>query len=134
MANENMIQFLRGNVANLPQTAVEGALYFTKDEGVYLGLADGSYHRYGDFIIVADVKALPITGAHATCMYYCAAENILARYDAANSVWVQINKQPTADEMKGLLGLGSAAYTEASAYDAAGAAAGALADAKDYVA
>ena len=47
---ENMIKFLRGNVASLPQTATEGALYFTKDEGLYLGLADGSYHRYGDFI------------------------------------------------------------------------------------
>ena len=35
MANENMIKFLRGNVANLPQTATSGALYFTKDEGIY---------------------------------------------------------------------------------------------------
>ena len=121
MANENMIKFLRGNVANLPQTATEGALYFTKDEGIYLGMADGSYHRYGDFITVADVNALPVTGAHATCMYYCTAENILARYDSVKG-WIQINKQPTAEELKTLLGLGSAAYTDASAYDEAGAA------------
>ena len=106
---ENMIKFLRGNVANLPQTATEGALYFTKDEGVYLGLADGSYHRYGDFITVADVKSLPATGAHAKCMYYCTEENILARYDSEKG-WIQINKQPTADEMKVLLGLGDMAY------------------------
>ena len=118
---ENMIKFLRGNVANLPQTATEGALYFTKDEGIYLGMADGSYHRYGDFITVADIKALPTTGAHATCMYYCTAENILCRYDSVKG-WIQINKQPTAEEMKTLLGLGSAAYTDATAYDAAGAA------------
>lgn len=109
MANENMIKFLRGNVANLPQTATEGALYFTKDEGIYLGMADGSYHRYGDFITVADVNALPSTGAHATCMYYCTKENILARYDSEKG-WIQINKQPTAEEMKTLLGLGSLAY------------------------
>ena len=109
MANENMIQFLRGNVANLPQTATAGALYFTKDEGVYLGLEDGSYHRYGDFITVADVNSLPATGAHATCMYYCTKENILARYDSEKG-WIQINKQPTAEEMKTLLGLGSMAY------------------------
>lgn len=109
MANENMIKFLRGNVANLPQTATAGALYFTKDEGVYLGLEDGSYHRYGDFITVADVNSLPATGAHATCMYYCTAENILARYDSAKG-WIQINKQPTAEELKTLLGLGSLAY------------------------
>lgn len=109
MANENMIKFLRGNVANLPQTATAGALYFTKDEGIYLGMEDGSYHRYGDFITVADVNSLPATGAHATCMYYCTKENILARYDSEKG-WIQINKQPTAEEMKTLLGLGSMAY------------------------
>ena len=104
-----MIKFLRGNVANLPQTATAGALYFTKDEGIYLGMEDGSYHRYGDFITVADVKSLPATGAHATCMYYCTSENILARYDSVKG-WIQINKQPTAEEMKTLLGLASLAY------------------------
>lgn len=109
MANENMIKFLRGNVANLPQNATAGALYFTKDEGIYMGMEDGSYHRYGDFITVANVEALPASGAHETCMYYCTAENILARYDAEKG-WIQINKQPTADEMKVLLGLGSIAY------------------------
>lgn len=105
----NMIKFLRGNVANLPQTATPGALYFTKDEGVYLGLENGSYHRYGDFITVASVNALPTAGAHETCMYYCVSENILARYDSEKG-WIQINKQPTAEEMKTLLGLGSLAY------------------------
>jgi len=109
MANENMIKFLRGNVANLPQTATAGALYFTKDEGIYIGMEDGSYHRYGDFITVANVEALPASGAHETCMYYCTAENILARYDAEKG-WIQINKQPTAEELKTLLGLGSMAY------------------------
>ena len=116
MANENMIKFLRGNVADLPQTATAGALYFTKDEGVYLGLENGSYHRYGDFITVADVNSLPSTGAHATCMYYCTSENILARYDSVKG-WIQINKQPTAEEMKTLLGLGSLAYLSEVAED-----------------
>lgn len=106
---ENMIKFLKGNVANLPQTATSGALYFTKDEGIYLGMEDGSYHRYGDFITVADVDSLPASGAHETCMYYCTSENILARYDATKG-WIQINKQPTADEMKTLLGLAGLAY------------------------
>lgn len=109
MANENMIKFLRGNVANLPQTATAGSLYFTKDEGIYLGMEDGSYHRYGDFITVADVNALPTSGAHATCMYYCTKENILARFDSEKG-WIQINKQPTAEEMKTLLGLSDLAY------------------------
>lgn len=97
---ENMIKFLRGNVASLPQTATEGALYFTKDEGVYLGLADGSYHRYGDFIQVNAVADLPVAGAHVNCMYYCVAENILAKWDGAQ--WVQINKQKTLAELGGV--------------------------------
>ena len=106
---ENMIKFLRGNVADLPSTATAGALYFTKDEGIYLGMENGSYHRYGDFITVDNVDALPATGAHETCMYYCVAENILAKYDSVKG-WQQINKQPTADELKVALGLGSLAY------------------------
>ena len=97
---ENMIKFLRGNVASLPQTATEGALYFTKDEGVYLGLADGSYHRYGDFIQVDAVADLPAAGAHVNCMYYCVAENVLAKWSGTE--WIQINKQKTLAELGGV--------------------------------
>lgn len=97
---ENMIKFLRGNVASLPQVATAGAVYFTKDEGLYLGLADGTYHRYGDFIEVTDVASLPKTGAHVKAMYYCTAENILAKWDGAK--WVQINKQQTLAELGGV--------------------------------
>lgn len=97
---ENMIKFLRGNVASLPQTATAGAVYFTKDEGLYLGLADGSYHRYGDFIEVANVDSLPAEGAHIKAMYYCAAENILAKWNGTK--WVQINKQQTLAELGGV--------------------------------
>lgn len=97
---ENMIKFLRGNVASLPQIATAGAVYFTKDEGLYLGLADGTYHRYGDFIEVADVASLPKTGAHVKAMYYCTAENILAKWNGTQ--WVQINKQQTLEELGGV--------------------------------
>lgn len=97
---ENMIKFLRGNVASLPQTATAGAVYFTKDEGLYLGLEDGTYHRYGDFITVTDVASLPEAGAHETCMYYCVAENILAKWNGTS--WVQINKQKTLAELGGV--------------------------------
>ena len=100
MATENMIKFLRGNVASLPQTATAGAVYFTKDEGLYLGLADGTYHRYGDFIEVANVDALPAEGAHVKAMYYCTAENILAKWNGIK--WVQINKQQTLAELGGV--------------------------------
>ena len=97
---ENMIKFLRGNVASLPQTATAGAVYFTKDEGLYLGLADGTYHRYGDFIEVANVDSLPASGAHVKAMYYCTAENILAKWNGTK--WVQINKQQTLAELGGV--------------------------------
>lgn len=99
---ENMIKFLKGNVANLPKTATAGALYFTKDEGVYLGLEDGTYHRYGDFITVTNVNSLPAAGAHENCMYYCVAENILAKWGGAGKGWVQINKQKTLAELGGV--------------------------------
>jgi hypothetical protein len=99
---ENMIKFLRGNVASLPQTATAGAVYFTKDEGLYLGLEDGTYHRYGDFIIVANVAALPASGAHETCMYYCESENILAKWDGEKKDWIQINKQQTLAQLGGV--------------------------------
>lgn len=99
MANE-MIKFLRGNVESLPATATAGAVYFTKNEGLYLGLEDGTYHRYGDFITVGNVASLPETGAHETCMYYCVAENILAKWDGEK--WIQINKQKTLAELGGV--------------------------------
>lgn len=102
MANENMIRFLRGKVASLPATATAGAVYFTKDEGLYLGLEDGTYHRYGDFIMVADVASLPEAGAHENCMYYCIAENILAKWSESEGKWIQINKQKTLAELGGV--------------------------------
>lgn len=104
---ENMIKFYRGLVSNLPTTGVNGALYITTDEGaIYYGTGTGM-KRLGDFIQVANVAALP-EKAHESCLYYCVAENILAKWNG--SEWKQINKQPTAEELKTLLGLGSLAY------------------------
>ena len=104
---ENMIKFYRGLVGNLPETGVNGALYITTDEGaIYYGTGTGM-KRLGDFVQVANVEALP-EKAHESCLYYCVAENILAKWNGTE--WKQINKQPTAEELKGLLGLGSMAY------------------------
>lgn len=106
MAN-NMIKFYRGLVNSLPATGENGALYITTDEGaIYYGTGTGM-KRLGDFIQVANVDALP-EKAHESCLYYCVAENILAKWNGTE--WKQINKQPTAEEMKTLLGLGSLAY------------------------
>lgn len=102
MANENMIKFYRGLVANLPTAGADGAFYVTTDEGaIYYGTGTG-IKRLGDFIQVANVASLP-ANAHETCLYYCVAENILAKWNGTE--WKQINKQPTAAELKELLGL-----------------------------
>ena len=130
-------KFFQGLVANLPVSSVEGALYFTKDENIYLGIADGKYKRYGDFNLVDNIAALPQSGANSNALYYCKEENVLARYDKGTSKWVQINpntnttytikagsangtiKLVGSDDSSieiGVTGLGSAAYTESSAY------------------
>ena len=106
MANE-MIKFYKGLEASLPAAGTNGALYITTDEGaIYLGTGNGM-KRLGDFVQVANVASLPAK-AHETCLYYCVAENILAKWNGAE--WKQVNKQPTPDELKTLLGLGSMAY------------------------
>lgn len=106
MANE-MIKFFKGLEASLPAAGTNGALYITTDEGaIYLGTGTGM-KRLGDFVQVANVASLP-TKAHENCLYYCVAENILAKWNGAE--WKQVNKQPTTEELKTLLGLGSMAY------------------------
>ena len=103
----DMIKFFKGLEASLPASGVNGALYITTDEGaIYLGTGNGM-KRLGDFVQVDNVASLP-EKAHESCLYYCVAENILAKWNGTE--WKQINKQPTAEELKTLLGLGSLAY------------------------
>ena len=103
----DMIKFYKGLEASLPTSGVNGALYITTDEGaIYLGTGTGM-KRLGDFVQVAAVANLP-EKAHESCLYYCVAENILAKWNGTE--WKQINKQPTAEELKTLLGLGTLAY------------------------
>ena len=103
----DMIKFYRGLASNLPTAGDNGALYITTDEGaIYYGTGTGM-KRLGDFLQVDNVAALPAQ-AHESCLYYCVAENILAKWNGTE--WKQINKQPTAEELKTLLSLGSLAY------------------------
>lgn len=103
----DMIKFFKGLESSLPTSGVNGAIYITTDEGgIYLGTGTGM-KRLGDFVQVANVASLPAK-AHENCLYYCVAENILAKWNGTE--WKQINKQPTAEELKTLLGLGSLAY------------------------
>lgn len=110
----DMIKFYKGLEASLPATGAAGALYITTDEGaIYLGTGTGM-QRLGDFIQVANVASLPAK-AHEKCLYYCVAENILAKWNGTE--WKQVNKQPTVEELKTLLGLGSMAYVSEVAED-----------------
>ena len=103
-----LLKFYRGLVGSLPTQGVDGGIYITTDEGgIYLGTGTG-LKRLGDFIQVDSVSNLPTDGANVSALYYCVAENILAKWNGSD--WTQINKQPTAEEMKTLLGLGSMAY------------------------
>ena len=106
MAN---VFFKKGLLANLPESYSAGTFYVTTDErAMYLDIDDSTRIRLGDFIQVAAVENLPTAGASTSALYYCVKENILAKWNGSD--WTQINKQPTAEEMKTLLGLGSLAY------------------------
>lgn len=104
----DMIKFYKGLLGSLPTQGANGALYITTDEGaIYLGTGTGM-KRLGDFVQVDAVANLPTDGANTSSLYYCVAENILAKW--TGSEWKQVNKQPTSEELKTLLGLGTMAY------------------------
>lgn len=90
----DMIKFQQGELSRLAAKPItKGTLWFTTDEGaIYLDTAKGERVRFGDYITVANVNALPSAGhAYETALYYAKEENILARWDKASSKWVQLN-------------------------------------------
>lgn len=96
----DMVKFYKGLLASLPTTGDNGSIYITSDEGgIYLGTGT-SMKRLGDFIQVDSVSSLPVSGASTSALYYCVAENILAKWN--NSQWVQINKQKALAELGGV--------------------------------
>lgn len=98
-----MIRFYKGSLESLPNIGVDGAIYVTTDEGcMYLGTGTGM-KRLGDFIQVDAVANLPLSGAYISALYYCVAENVLAKWNG--STWIQINKQKSKEELIELLGL-----------------------------
>ena len=88
------LQFKRGSLSNLAAQAVkDGTIYVTTDErAMYLDYGTKRI-RLGDFIPVDKIADLPAAGhAYETAVYYVKDGNILARWDATNSRWIQINK------------------------------------------
>ena len=88
MAN---VLFKKGLLAGLKDAPIkEGTIYVTTDErAMYLDVDASTRIRLGDFIEVANIAALPSTGANASALYYAAEENVLAKW--SGSAWVQIN-------------------------------------------
>ena len=88
MAN---VLFKKGLLAGLSKAPIqEGTIYVTTDErAMYLDVDASTRIRLGDFIEVANIAALPSTGANVSALYYATAENVLAKW--SGSAWVQIN-------------------------------------------
>jgi hypothetical protein len=120
-----LLKFLKGNYNSLENAAIaEGQVLICNDTcEMFVDIAADKRIKIGDFTVVSNLEALEAldaTKVPTSRLYYVESGNILARSNGVS--WVQVNKQPTADEMKTLLGLGSAAYTDSTAYDAAGSA------------
>lgn len=88
MAN---VLFKKGLLAGLKDAPIkEGTIYVTTDErAMYLDVDASTRIRLGDFIEVANIAALPSTGANVSALYYAAQENVLAKW--SGSAWIQIN-------------------------------------------
>ena len=92
------IRFKQGSLAALAgQSVANGTLWFTTDEGaIYLDV-NNERVRFGDYITVANIAALPASGhAYESALYYAIAENVLARWEKPseahpNGRWVQLN-------------------------------------------
>ena len=120
-----LLKFLKGNYSSLNNAAInEGQILICGDtDEMFVDVAADKRVKIGDFTVVSNLaalEALDATTVPTSRLYYIEDGNILARSNG--TTWIQVNKQPTAEEMKTLLGLGSAAYTDSTAYDAAGSA------------
>lgn len=89
------VQFKRGLLSQLPVQKTDGTIYVTTDEeSMYIDVGTQRI-RIGDFIPVntlTDLNSIPATNLSEKAMYYVKENNILARWDATNNRWIQINK------------------------------------------
>ena len=134
----NLIKFSKGLTANLPAQSEENRLYFTLDGSIYIGVANGGYHEYSYYHSVASAAALPSEKADG--IFYAKLENAMYVWgtkEDSTEGWVQVNPDhnTTYELSTGttngtvkfagsdgtevevpVKGLGSAAYTDATAY------------------
>ena len=108
-----LLKFLKGNYSSLNNAAInEGQVLICGDTGeMFVDVAADKRVKIGDFTVIptlAELEALDATAVPTSRLYYVEDGNILARSNGAK--WIQVNKQPTPDDLKKLLELGSMAY------------------------
>ena len=99
------VKFLRGQLANLPSTKVDGNVYVATDErSMYVDYKDGAGTvqriRLGDFLEFANWAAIENqagSGYSTTALYYAEQENILGKWTGTQ--WKQINAQKSLEQM-----------------------------------
>lgn len=108
----SMVSFKRGS--NLNHLAIADGQFIvnTTEKSIYVDVG-AERLRIGDFVSVANVDALPDSGAHTTALYYVEDINCLAKWDG--STWIQINRDTGVKEVK-VTGEGNA--ITAASYDA----------------
>lgn len=122
-----LLKFLKGNYSSLNSAAIaEGQVLICGDTGeMFVDVAADKRVKIGDFVVIdtiANLEALDASAVPTSRLYYVEDGNILARSNG--SAWIQINKQPTADQIKTMIGLAN--------YETKTDAAQKLTDAKAY--
>ena len=108
----SMVSFKRGSNLNNLTIADGQFIVNTTEKSIYVDVGTERL-RIGDFVSVANVDALPDSGAHTTALYYVEDINCLAKWDG--STWIQINRDTGVKEVK-VTGEGNA--ITAASYDA----------------
>lgn len=108
----SMVSFKRGSNLNHLTIADGQFIVNTAEKSIYVDVG-AERLRIGDFVSVANVDALPASGAHTTALYYVEDINCLAKWDG--STWIQINRDTGVKEVK-VTGEGNA--ITAASYDA----------------
>jgi len=99
MAN---VFFKRGTLNSLNNQPINnGTIYITTDErAMYVDIDSTTRIRLGDFVECTDWSAVTaIANPNPHSLYYANAQNILAKWDATNQRWAQVNGSVAIDNL-----------------------------------
>lgn len=97
------VSFKKGLLANLPSSYTEGTFYVTTDEhGLYLDVDGSTRVRIGDFQEFENLDALQSNvNPSTTALYYIKDLNVLAKWDGAKYVQINLDTGATSVEVTG---------------------------------